>query len=256
MARAIDYEMKRGGFDCVYLDISHKPADEILHLFPNIAARCREFGIDITRQPIPVVPAAHYTCGGVVTDLDGATDLPGLYAVGECAFTGPARGQPAGQQLAAGVRRVRRRGRRAHRARSPLLPHGGPAACRRGTRAGSPIPTSRSSSPTTGTSCGASCGTTSASCAPTSAWSAPRHRVRLLQEEIGEFYGNFRVTNDLIELRNLALVAELIIRSAQLRHESRGLHYNRDYPVTLPEGQAARHDPDAGGGEIGAAGRG
>jgi L-aspartate oxidase len=237
VARAIDYEMKRGGYECVFLDISHKNAEEILRLFPNIAARCREYGIDITRQPIPVVPAAHYTCGGIVTDLDGATDLAGLYAVGECAFTG-----------LHGANRL---------ASNSLLECAvfGAAAAERIERdlprlTGAPVSLpawdeSRVTDP-------------DEQIVVSHNWDElrrfmwdyvgivrtnkrlerARHRVDLLQEEINEFYGNFRVTNDLIELRNLALVAALTIRSAQLRHESRGLHFNRDYPATLPEAQA------------------
>ncbi|MBM4196848.1 MAG: L-aspartate oxidase [Gammaproteobacteria bacterium] len=251
VARAIDYEMKRGGFEFVHLDISHKDPADTLRQFPNIAARCREFGIDITRQPIPVVPAAHYTCGGVVTDLDGATDLPGLYAVGECAFTGlhganrlasnsllecVVFGTAAAQAIAA-----------------PGQSDDAPAR----------LPAWDESRVTD----------TDEQVVVSHNWDElrrfmwdyvgivrtnkrlerARHRVRLLLEEIGEFYGNFRITNDLIELRNLALVAELTIRCAQQRRESRGLHFNRDYPLTLPETDAGdtvltppRPLPDAG----------
>jgi L-aspartate oxidase len=232
VARAIDFEMKRGGHDCVYLDISHRPAGEILHHFPNIAARLRGFGIDITRDRIPVVPAAHYSCGGIVTDLGGATDLAGLYAIGECTATGlhGANRLASNSLLECVVFAEAAHGR--------ILD---------GLVAGLPpaLPAwdeSRVSDP-------------DELVVVAHNWDELRHfmwdyvgivrtskrltralhRVRLLQEEIAEFYSNFRVTNDLIELRNLALVAELTIISAMARHESRGLHFNRNYPDRLPE---------------------
>ena len=238
VARAIDAEMKRGGFDCVYLDISHKPADEILGHFPNIAQRLRSFGIDMTRDPIPVVPAAHYSCGGIVTDLDAATDLPGLYAVGECTCTG-----------------LHGANRLASNSLLECVVFGAAAARHITATIGSfpppatnlpPWDESRVTDP-------------DELVIVSHNWdelrrfmwdyvgivrtnkrlARARHRVDLLHEEIAEFYGNFRVTNDLIELRNLALVAQLTILCAEARHESRGLHCNRDWPEALPDGAAS-----------------
>ncbi len=237
VARAIDYEMKRGGFDSVYLDISHKPADEVLRLFPNIARNCQAFGVDITKDPIPVVPAAHYTCGGIVTDLHGRTDIPGLFAIGECACTGlHGANRLASNSLlecvvfaAAAHEQIL-----AELDQPPLNLPSLPAWDEsRVTDPDEQIVVSHN-------------------------WHELRrfmwdyvgivrtnkrleralHRVELLQGEIAEYYGNFKVTNDLIELRNLVLIAELTIRSAQIRHESRGLHYNLDYPDTFPDADA------------------
>lgn len=237
VARAIDYEMKRGGYDCVYLDISHKPADKILSLFPNIAQSCKKFGMDITKEPIPVVPAAHYTCGGVVTGLDAKTDLPGLYAVGECASTGlhGANRLASNSLLECAVFAASAHESIVEALQSPIksapaLPHWDES---RVTDPDEQIVVSHN-------------------------WHELRrfmwdyvgivrtnkrleralHRVELLQGEIAEYYGHFKVTNDLIELRNLALVAELTIRSALGRHESRGLHFNKDYPETFPDEDA------------------
>jgi len=239
VARAIDYEMKRGGFDSVFLDISHKPAAEVLEMFPNISRSCREFGVDMTKDPIPVVPAAHYTCGGIVTDLSACTDIPGLYAIGECAHTGlHGANRLASNSLlecavfaaAAHDRILQELGTPAAASTPPPLPAWDES---RVTDPDEQIVVSHN-------------------------WHELRrfmwdyvgivrtnkrleralHRVELLKDETAEYYGNFKVTNDLIELRNLLLIAELTIRSAQARHESRGLHYNLDYPEAFPDEEA------------------
>ncbi|MEI2780480.1 MAG: L-aspartate oxidase [Candidatus Competibacter sp.] len=228
VARAIDHEMKRLGAECVYLDISHKPADFIRDHFPNIHAKCLEYGFDMTRQPIPVVPAAHYTCGGVMTDLRARTDMEGLYAVGEVAFTGlHGANRMASNSLleclvfaAAAAEDIRPQ--LASAPEPPALPAWDES---RVTDSDEEVVVSHN-------------------------WAELRqfmwdyvgivrtdkrlqraqHRVELLLREIDEYYGNFRISGNLIELRNLAQVAELIIRSALARKESRGLHYTLDYP--------------------------
>lgn len=226
VARAIDFEMKKHGLDCVYLDISHQSPAFLNEHFPNILARCAELGIDITREPIPVVPAAHYTCGGVLSDLAGRTDVPGLYAIGETACTGlHGANRLASNSLVECM--VFARAAAGAIAAAPgrtgiALPQWDDS---RVTDADEAVVISHN-------------------------WEELRrfmwdyvgivrtnkrlerasHRIALLQAEIHEFYAHFHVTRDLLELRNLVQVAELIVRSAQARHESRGLHFSRDYP--------------------------
>lgn len=253
VARAIDHEMKRLGSDHVLLDISHKSKEFIQEHFPTIYTRCLSYGYDMAKGPIPVVPAAHYTCGGVMTDLHGRTDLSGLYAIGECAYTGL---HGANRMASNSLLECIVMGKAAainitetHRILQPTslkLPKWDES---RVTDSDEEVVVSHN-------------------------WSELRHfmwdyvgivrtnkrlkralsRADLLLHEIEEYYGNFRITNDLIELRNLAQVARLIVLSAIQRKESRGLHYTLDYPdtddrnapqstVLMPPNFAANHQP-------------
>ncbi len=228
VARAIDHEIKKRGIDCVYLDISHKSADFIHSHFPTIYKKCLKFGIDITQQPIPVVPSAHYTCGGILTDSFARTDINNLYAIGEVASTGlhGANRMASNSLLECLVF--------ADRAcidileKLALIPEPSPPPAWDDSQvidSDEEVVVSHN-------------------------WDELRHfmwdyvgivrtdkrlhralsRVELLKNEITEYYSHFRITSDLLELRNLVIVAELIIRCAQQRKESRGLHYTLDYP--------------------------
>jgi len=233
VARAIDHEIKRLGLDYVHLDISHRDADFVKAHFPNIHEKLLGLGIDITAEPIPVVPAQHYTCGGVVVDLDGRTDAPGLYAAGEVTQSG-----------LHGANRL---------ASNSLLEClvFGEAAARHiaaswGELAEPPAIRAWDESRVTDSD---------EEVVIQQIWGEIRRfmwnfvgivrttkrlerakrRIDMLRQEVGDYYRHFRVTPDLIELRNLLEVADLIVRSALSRHESRGLHYTLDYPEMLPE---------------------
>lgn len=233
VARAIDHEMKRLGVDCMYLDISHKPADFIRQHFPTIYEKLLGLGIDLTKDPVPVVPAAHYTCGGVMVDDHGRTDVDGLYAIGEVSYTGLhganrmasnslleclvygwsaaediTRRLPDAQQVdwlpAWDESRVDNPDERVviqhnwHELRLLMWDYVGIVRT-------------------------------------TKRLERALRRITMLQQEIDEYYANFRVSNNLLELRNLVQVAELIVRCAMMRKESRGLHFTLDYPEQLPE---------------------
>lgn len=232
VARANDSEIKRDGLDYVHLDISHQPADFVKHHFPTIYEKLLGLGIDMTKQPIPVVPAQHYTCGGIVVDLHGRTDLPGLYAAGECTESG-----------------LHGANRLASNSLLECFVFGEAAAADILARWDSfdPAPPVRAWDESRVTD-------SDEEVIIQQNWTEIRrfmwnyvgivrttkrlerasHRIKLLMEEVDDYYGHFRVSTDLIELRNLLQCAELIVRSALERKESRGLHFTLDYPEMLP----------------------
>ncbi|OYU34127.1 L-aspartate oxidase [Novosphingobium sp. PASSN1] len=232
VARAIDHEIKRLGLDYVHLDISHKDPEFVRGHFPNIYERLMGLGIDMTKEPIPVVPAQHYTCGGVLIDLAGRTDLEGLYAVGECSESGlhGANRLASNSLLECFVF--------GDAAGSDILARWDSFAAPPALRAWDESRVSDSDEEVV----------------IKQNWTELRrfmwnyvgivrtnkrleraaHRIKLLKTEVNEYYGNFRVTADLIELRNLLQTAELIVKSARARRESRGLHFTEDYPQTQP----------------------
>ena len=228
VARAIDFEMKRTGAEYVLLDITDKKPEFVRERFPGIYEECLRWGIDITRQPIPVVPAAHFMCGGITTNLEGRTTIPGLWAIGECACTGlHGANRLASNSLLEGLVMAHR----ASRALESIVGQGAAWPDVPEWEVGSATPSEEA-------------------VVVTQDWDEVRRlmwnyvgivrsdtrlrraarRIALLQEEIAEYYWKYFVTRDLLELRNIATIAQLIVECASSRHESRGLHFTSDYP--------------------------
>ena len=231
VARSIDFEMKKRGLDYVHLDISHQNPTFLKEHFPTIYARCLELGIDITKEPIPVVPATHFTCGGVVTDTQGRTDIRNLYAVGETACTGLhganrlasnslleclVIGKTAAEYIASQPEEPFHvlpqwdESRVSNANEEVVISHNWDELRRFMWNYVGIVRT-------------------------TKRLERAQRRIHLLREEIDEYYANFIISNNLLELRNLVDVASMIVESALLRKESRGLHYNSDYPATFPK---------------------
>ena len=233
VARTIDHEMKRLGIDSVFIDISHRSKKFITEHFPNVYATCEKFGYDMSKEPVPVVPAAHYTCGGIVVDSVGQTDIDNLYAIGECSFTGLhganrmasnslleciVYGQFCANDIIAKVDKQSNHfdipewdeSRVTDSDERVVINHNWDEIRRFMWDYVGIVRT-------------------------TKRLERARTRIEMLLHEIDEYYTNFRITSDLLELRNLAEVARLIIRSAQRREESRGLHYTLDYPEKNPD---------------------